>query len=349
MNFKALPFDDVIFQQERFFKLRRILALSILAFLLIVIGIPILMVRHNIVLGSVKDARSLEASVAIDIFINPEGMIQTMPLEEYIKGVVAAEMPASFHLEALKAQAVVARTYAVRRMRVFGGNGSQEHPGADISADPAQGQAWISKKQCREKWGILGYLRFWPKIETAVEDTKGLIIVQGNHIIDPVYHSTCGGHTENSEDVWSGKEPYLRAKECPYDGHSPYFGTIQEIPFSEIASRLGIDSMALAAAAQGKDVLVKVLGVGEGGHVRLVKIGEKEMTGNEFRLALGLKSSRFTCQATSGKLRFVTDGYGHGVGLCQYGADGMASRGYGFRGIIEYYFTGVRILPMYRE
>lgn len=327
----------------------RTLIWGFVIFVLVVLGIPLLMVYSNVSLRPEEKAGRTVPDVAIDVFVEGEGGIRAMPLEEYLKGVVAAEMPASFHKEALKAQAVVARTYAVRRMRIFGGSGSREHPGADISTDPVLGQAWISKEQCRQRWGFLGYLRYWPKIEAAVRETEGLVVIYRNRLIDPVYHSTCGGHTENSEDVWSGQEPYLRGRPCPYDAHSPHYGTVQEVSFDEIAARLGLDALALKTAAGVQGTLIQILKRGRGGHASTVRVGDKEMTANEFRLALGLKSSKFTWRAGPNGVRFLTDGYGHGVGLCQYGADGMARRGYVFEDIVKYYYTGVQVVPMFRE
>lgn len=327
----------------------RVLFWGFIVFVLVVLGIPLLMVYSDISLRSDEMAGQATPDVAIDVFVESKGGVQAMPLEEYLKGVVAAEMPASFHEEALKAQAVVARTYAVRRMRIFGGPGSKEHPGADISTDPVLGQAWISKKECRQKWGLFGYLRYWPKIEAAVRETEGLVIVHRNRLIDPVYHSTCGGHTENSEDVWSGQEPYLRGKPCPYDIDSPHYGTVRDISYEEMAARLGLDALALKTVRGNRDAFIQILKTGRGGHASVVRVGDKEMSANEFRLALGLRSSKFTWRLLPDGVRFVTDGYGHGVGLCQYGADGMARRGYKFEEIIKYYYTGVQVVPMFRE
>ncbi len=316
------------------------IATFVLALFLITVVLPSLIVRGC----DLTDGRRLpprEEAVTIRVFLHENGEVVTMGLEEYIKGVVAAEMPASFHEEALKAQAVVARTYAVGRMRVFGGRGCSRHPEADVCTDHTHCQAWMSAEAQKAKWGIINYYRWADKVSSAVEATWGLIILYQHEIIDPVYHSTCGGHTEDSELVWQAALPYLRGVPCPYDTHSPHMKSTVSLPLSEVLQRMN--------AVSGRTPAVEVLSRSATGRVLSARVGTATYKGTEVRAALGLKSTRFEVTQSADVLTFNATGYGHGVGLCQYGADGMARTGKSFRDIITYYYQGVRVVPLFGE
>lgn len=191
-----------------------------------------------------------------------------MDLEEYLKGVVAAEMPAAFHPEALKAQAVAARTVTVRRLLRYGGKGSKYDPSADFSDDPVEGQAWLSQRDLRRRWGWRAYSANWAKVSRAVEETKGLILTYQGRPIDAVYHSTSGPRTEAAQDVWGRAVPYLQSVACPYDRHSPrYRQTVRFTP-GELARRLGVrlpgqgvaGTLPVATGGQGVQVLERSSG-----------------------------------------------------------------------------------------
>jgi stage II sporulation protein D len=275
------------------------------------------------------------------------GQVERLPLEEYVKGVVAAEMPAAFGIEALKAQAILARTYIVTRMRAFGGPGDPEHSTADISDDPARGQAWLDEAALKSRWGVLQYSTYWRKIEQAVDGTRGLIAVYNGDPIQAAYHSTCGGNTEAAANVWQADVPYLQSVVCQWDSHSPRLNQQVTLTWAQVESKLGSQAGGLAvAASSGKGGIIKVVSKTAAGRVASVKVGDLTTTGVSLRYSLGLPSAAFTVTETAKGVTFNTRGYGHGVGMCQYGADGMATAGHKYDQIIAHYLPGVTLRPL---
>ncbi|NPV69720.1 MAG: stage II sporulation protein D [Firmicutes bacterium] len=289
----------------------------------------------------------LVSPVSVRVFVHTSGRVQEMPLEDYVAGVVAAEMPASFGVEALKAQAVAARTYVVKRMRAFGGPGSGEHPGADICTDPGHGQAWISEEQMRQVWGPFNFGRYHRKVQDAVASTSGLVLTYRGAPIDPVYHSTCGGVTEEASEVWKDGAPYLKSVRCDYCRRSPYFAHAVEMQFEEIGTRLG--DRAVPVFLKSGKARAEVVATTVTGRVKALRIGETVLKGQDIRSTLGLPSTRFTVQPGKGSLRFALQGKGHGVGMCQYGADGLAREGKTFSQILAHYYSGVEVRRMFVE
>lgn len=288
-------------------------------------------------------------TVTIKVYDGATGEVTEMELEKYIEGVVAGEMPALFHAEALKAQAIAARTYAVRKMRRFGGPGDDRNLAADISNDPARDQAWLSEAAMKERWGLLGYYRYRSKITAAVQATAGLILTYRGEPITPAYHSTCGGRTENSEDVWTYEVPYLRSVRCDYDTHSQYYRTTVSLPLAAVAEKIGAGRLPAAPAADDIGKLLVVLERSSTGRIKQVQAGDKIHRGLEFRMLLGLPSSHLTWQVKGDAVEFSVQGYGHGVGMCQYGADGMAKAGKKAEAILTHYFTGAEVAGMFEE
>jgi len=257
-----------------------------------------------------------------------------MPLGEYLTGVVAAEMPAQFHVEALKAQAIVARTYTVAKIRASGGGGCDRHPEADICTDSTHCQAWTLKDEAVAKWPFFRQRSYWRKILRAVSETQGQVVTFQGKLIDAVYHSTCGGCTENSEEVWTNEIPYLRSVSCGYCSSSPRFTETVQISAAQVAEKLGVPL---------EDLKIQVQERTESGRIIKVGTGREIIRGLEFRNRLELKSSKVSWLQEEANYTFTTVGYGHGVGLCQYGADGMARQGYNALEIINKYYTGIQV------
>jgi stage II sporulation protein D len=317
--------------------------LVVLVFVLVIV-LPTVVVRGC---SMAPDRTIDEAGLTVHLWRSDLGCVQELPLEEYVKGVVAAEMPAAFPLEALKAQAVVARTYVIRRLRILGGAGCPEHPQADISDQPSEGQAWLSKEALRERWGgMIAFYRYWGKISEAVEKTAGLYCTYDGLPVDPVYHSTSGGYTESAAAVWGRDVPYLQAVASPHEQDSPRLFESVEFAWEELRRRLGIPADDGDPTAP---LELQVLSRSETGRVLELRVGEAEFTGTEFRRLLGLNSTLFSWEAIPGGLRISTTGYGHGVGMSQYGARGMALQGYDFRAIIAHYYQGVAIEPLFKD
>ncbi|NLP18993.1 MAG: stage II sporulation protein D [Firmicutes bacterium] len=323
--------------------------LSTFTFLIFtIIILPSLIVRGLDMSAPAQSPLEEEAvGTIIKVFQVETGELVEMHLEDYIVGVVAAEMPAEFAEEALKAQAVAARTFVMRRLKVYGGQGCEAHPGADICTDPSHCQGWLSAEEQQQKWGLVNYPRLRDKLAGAVDLTAGLVITHGGELIDAPYHSTCGGHTEDAVQVWGQEIPYLVGVPCPYDFASPRYQEEVSYPLTEVAARLGTPVALPAAGGIGSGLDMAILEKSGTGRIIELEAGGKQFTGLEARERLGLKSTNFQWRLEGENLVFKTIGYGHGVGLCQYGANGMAQEGHTFREILQYYYTGVDIENLY--
>lgn len=320
---------------------------GLIAFMVIVVPGVIAMGGNWLFGRSEVSAVKLESAM-LNVYLHEEDKTVAMPLEEYIKGVVAAEMPAGFEIEALKAQAVAARTYAVKHMRSFGGSGVEGKEGADVSTDFNVSQAWVDEKALKERWGGK-YSLYAAKIAKAVDETNGQIAVYEDQPINAVFHSTSGEKTASAKEVWGGDFPYLQSVDCKWDKASPRYKEDKEVSLASLGKLLGEDAGAVAALQGGNQDIAKVISRTESGRVKEARIGEKTFSGEEARDLLGLRSENFSIEMQPGKVIFRTIGYGHGVGMCQYGANGMAKEGKKYQDILKYYYTGVDLKNIYHS
>jgi len=312
--------------------------------MVVVIVIPMLIVGGINKMDTVTDksGKSLKGeAMFIRVYMHEQGKIVEMNLEDYVVGVVAAEMPAEFELEALKSQAVAARTYAVKSMLVFGGSGVVDQPGADVSTDYRQSQAFVSEEKLKERWGT-SYERYWGKISRAVAETRGQVITYNGEFINAVFHSTSGERTASAKEVWGFDYPYLISVPCSWDQKSPRYNDRKEFALAEIEQLLGTETQVVAAVQNGSGV-TQVIETTDSGRIGQIRIGGKVLSGLTIREKLDLRSTNFKIEIQGPKMIFNTIGYGHGVGLCQYGANGMAKEGRDYRQIITNYYTGVAI------
>jgi len=312
-----------------------------LIFIVLLLGWPYLS-------GVLSPVQIKEQKTTVRLYSHSTGEIIRLPLDDYVAGVVAAEMPAEFPPEALKAQAVAARTYILKRIKA-GGLVNNYHPGADICDDHRDGQAWISRQEMKKCWGTLGYYRYYYKIRRAVDDTQGQVIVYQGQLIDPVYHSSCGGRgTESAGDVWHFDEPYLQGVSCPYCSDSEPVRVIS-LPVSQVNRllKINLDAVPVSGTAGGKarspSSEMKVVEYTAAGRPRVVRLGDKNILATVARDLLGLRSTDFSMKLKNGEVIVRTRGYGHGVGMCQYGAKGLAEHGYTYGQILKHYYTGVEI------
>lgn len=262
--------------------------------------------------------------------------VTEMSFSDYLQGVLRAEMPASFQEDALRAQAVAARTYTYYKMSSGGNHGDT----ADICTDHTCCQAFLGKDRAAENWGKNAE-RYEAKIENAVSATDGQVMLYGGAPILAVFHSSSAGETWNSGEVWAQDLPYLQSVSSPEgEGVPNYYSTVEltEAEFREkfLAARPEAD---LSGPASGwiRDPVM------DGVHVESVTIGGVSVSGPSVRSIFGLRSASFTAEAGDGKITFYVTGYGHGVGLSQYGANAMAEAGSTWREILEHYYTGVTI------
>lgn len=270
------------------------------------------------------------------------GKLRDLPLEEYLIGVVAAEMPASFHEQALRAQAVAARTRAVAGLRRLDGRGCALYAGADICSDSAHCQAWADDAALRARWGG-DYAKHLRKISGAVRDTRGQVMTYGGKPIEVLYHAVSGGATEDVEHVFAQALPYLRGVDSPGEENATRYRNVQRFSLAEAAAALNAAFPEAGVTAAGLPGALAVLERFDSGRVAQVRVGGAVVTGVNFRRALGLYSANFTLAFEGNEL--VTDqrGYGHGVGMSQTGADAMARAGSGYADILRHYYSGVLI------
>lgn len=277
-----------------------------------------------------------EGHILVPVYLTAEERIETVPLERYVRGVLAAEMPIDFELEALKAQAIAARTYIWRRIHE-----------QDFSNVPVEGawitdgifhQVYFSESKLEELWPPTDYDKNMTKIDQAIFETEGQIITYNNEPINATFFSTSNGYTENSEDYWDITLPYLRSVPSPWDVElSPRYEETITIPAQTVVKELG-----LSESMNGRPH-VSVLERTEGQRIKTIVIGNQTFTGREVREKLGLNSSQFILKWIGEEVEITTYGYGHGVGMSQWGANGMAMSGRTAEEIILHYYQGVQI------
>ena len=264
------------------------------------------------------------------------GKTAELTMRDYLIGVVAAEMPVKFQPEALKAQAVAARTYAMRSM-LAGTKHAAE--GADVCSDPACCQAWLSGDELKKNWGG-DYEADIKKITDAVVSTDGQYLISGGEPILAAFHSSSGGYTDSSAEVWGAEEPYLVSVSSPEsDKNVPNFVTTMT------AGRLDFRDTLLSAHPEADFTGKPETWIGDAdrdgsGRVRTVKLGGVAVTGEELRSLFGLRSTNFTLSYGDGAFTFTVTGSGHGVGMSQYGAQTMALAGSGYADILTHYYPG---------
>ncbi|MFC4077382.1 stage II sporulation protein D [Salinithrix halophila] len=282
----------------------------------------------------------------VDVYLTREKRLVSLPMEQYIRGVVAAEMPADFHMEALKAQAFVARTYMADRMRREDYSDMKKLGGTAEEAqvtDTVQHQVYLTDKELKKNWGSR-YSVYSDRIDAAVKETEGQVIQYRGEPIYAAFFSTSNGYTENSEDYFDEKVPYLRSVVSPWDKVSPKYKAKKTVSVSELASQLQkATGKQVAVPASSGGGLLKVVDRTEGKRISKVRIGDQLFTGRQVREALGLSSTDFTWEIDGKDITLITRGYGHGVGMSQWGAHLMAEKGKSAQEIIDYYYKGVEI------
>lgn len=279
----------------------------------------------------------------ITIYRSDSGKTETIEFEEYIKGVVACEMPSSFHIEALKAQSVAARTYSTAKaMNADTVGNPSEHPQAPL-CDTTHCQVYKSEKELKAIKGSRWMKEDFAKISNAVASTDGqLLYYQGKLVQQALFHSSSGGATENSEDVFAAAVPYLVSVESPYEEEATHQNEKTALSINEFSNVLTNVFPSVTFGTITADS-IKILERSTGDRVEKIQVGSATLTGRQIREALGLASAKFTVTANGDTVTFVTNGSGHGVGMSQYGADGMAKNGYNYKKILSHYYSGTEI------
>ena len=285
-----------------------------------------------------------DASHRVTVLI--EGAVQEMDLDRYLVGVLAAEMPASFPVEALKAQAVAARTYALYKESLYGKNGEdapESHQGAVLCADSGHCKAYCDVRQRGEDlWGA-NQTFYTNKITAAVHDTDGLIMVHEGKPIAAVFHAASAEKTEAAVDVWGSEVPYLVSVSSPGGEASNAYHATVELMQSDFAAAFQA-AHPQADFSGAADTWFSQIRRSEAGGVISLSVGGVVVEGREIRSLAGLNSTNFTISVQESVLVFTTVGYGHGVGMSQYGARALALEGKTFDEILKHYYTGVALL-----
>ena len=267
------------------------------------------------------------------------GTVEEMPMDEYLLGVLRAEMPASFELEALKAQAVAARTYTLYKMAQ---GGIERHPDADACDDITCCKAYRTAEDAAADWGAEA-LYYEEKLARAVAETDGEAIVYDGQPVLAVFFSSAAGHTQGAGEVWQSDLPYLKSVDSPEDASlvPNYYSTVR---FTAQEFR-DLFCAAYPAAKLGGDTGSYLTDIrrNDAGFVSTLCVGGVTVKGNDLRTVLGLRSPSFTVEADGSALIFHVTGYGHGVGMSQYGANALAKEGYRAEEIVQHYFSGTSV------
>ncbi len=263
------------------------------------------------------------SSVSEITIYRSNGNVINLNMTDYLIGVVSSEMPASFNLEALKAQSVLARTYALKAKQT----------GKKLT-DTVSTQSYIDIDQMKNKWGN-SFNTYYNKIKNAVENTNEEYLSYNGNYIEALYHSTNNGKTESSLDVFGNYYPYLISVSSEYDKNaSSYLRTIN-MPLDTISNKLGLNL--------NNDSVISILSYTDGGNIKEININGNNFSGKKVRELLGLRSADFDISISDNNANITTRGYGHGVGMSQYGANGMANAGYSYKDILSHYYPGTTL------
>lgn len=274
----------------------------------------------------------------IKVYLTKENKIIEIPIEDYVKSVVSGEMPASFNEEALKAQAIAARTFVTSRKLKACPNAN-----GGYVCDSTHCQVYIDKDERLKLWGENG-IEYWDKISKAVDDTKGMVLSYDNELVlYPQFFSTSSGYTENAVDVFSNDIPYLVSIESKGEEIAPKYKTEISFDINEFVEKINSLYKDANLNATNLNENIEILSRSEAGGVKEIKFGSEIVKGSEFRLSFGLSSTNFEYVINENNIVFECKGYGHGVGMSQWGANVMGKNGSKYEEILKHYYTGVEI------
>lgn len=309
---------------------------AIVIFIISAFLLPLCVYCINAALNKEQTKEKSASKETISVYFHKEDAVKELPLDEYLKGVVCAEVPASFEKEAIKAQAVAARSYALYRAESV----QQAHPEAAVCTDFNHCKAYKTLEEAKSGWGGNADL-YENKISVCVEETKDEVIKYNGEVALAVFHSQSGGgKTESSGDVWGGNLPYLVSVESIGDEKAPNFYSSKEISFEEFKSIIENENKNAKVNSFGD---ISSVAFSDGGRVKSIIIGGQTFSGTKIRSLFSLRSTSFTIKENNGNILFEVTGYGHGVGMSQYGANEMAKRGYNYKEILEHYYSGTQI------
>ncbi|HEX3026135.1 MAG TPA: stage II sporulation protein D [Clostridia bacterium] len=320
-------------------------AIFIMLMLLVpMISIPInANMQQKTVNYSYKKESSTEIAQTFRLLVTSTGKVENISAFDYICGVVAAEMPASFHLEALKAQAVASFTYACykRESNLENPAANSVIKGADLTDDSSKFEAYISKTEAQSRWGS-NFSQKWGEIEKAVSGVRNKVMVYNGRPIAAVFFSLSSGKTESSKDVWGSDLPYLSEVDSHWDQQVEGFETRVTLSEKEFQSKIKAAYSHTVFPKDPSRWIGTVKRSGAGGVISAVICGNS-VKGGTIRQIFGLRSPNFSVSYKNSVFTFVVKGNGHGVGMSQHGADYLASRGENYQQILTYYYKGIQL------
>lgn len=281
----------------------------------------------------------LPGSFDIKVYDKSAKKTFSMDIEEYIVGVVSAEMPASFEFEALKAQAIAARTYTARKLKAFGGSGCSH--GADVCTDSGDCQAYSSQAERTKSWGENAQ-KYEQKIRQAVSETAGTLVIWQNEPIEAFFHSTSGGMTEDSQNAFSEPLPYLKSVVSD-EPDAPRYQNCVKMSCSKFAKKVNSAYPKAKLKASTLKKNVRIVSRFASGRAEQIALGKIKISAKQFRALLGLDSTNITFEFSGDDILIHTKGFGHGVGLSQTGANDLAKSGWSCEKILTYYYTGTSL------
>lgn len=289
--------------------------------------------------NSENDTKQKSAADTFIILDTASGKTVEVGDRDFCMGALAYEMPPSFEKEALKAQTVALYTHFCRIREKQRQEPEKDLKGADFSADLKKGEIYLTDDVLKEKWANL-YDESMEKIKAAVDEVFGEVLTSGGELIDACYHAISSGTTENAEDIFGFKCDYLKAVASPWDTAAPDYMTSADFTTAEFKEKLLSFDISFSGKAEN---YIKNIAATPSGSVKTLKICGKELTGSQVRQTFGLRSAAFTVKYADRKFTFTVKGYGHGVGLSQYGAQGMAQQGSDYKEILQHYYRGVQL------
>ena len=280
----------------------------------------------------------IDSSSNIKVYLTKEKKIVEVPIEDYVKSVVSSEMLASFDNEALKAQAIAARTFVASRKIKACPNAN----GGDV-CDSTHCQVYVNKDEKIKLWGDKGN-EYWDKISKAVDATAGKVLSFNDELVlYPQFFSTSSGNTENSVDVFSNAIPYLVSVKSEGENIAPKYETEFTFSIDEFINKINSVYVDAGLTTSSLNENIEILTRSEAGGVKEIKFGGQTVKGTEFRISFGLSSTNFEYSIDGNNIVFKCKGYGHGVGMSQWGANVMGKNGAKYDEILKHYYTGVDI------
>lgn len=293
--------------------------------------------------GNIIFNTKLEKQPIIKVYISSQKKIKEINLENYVRGVVAAEMPAAFDSEAIKAQAVAARTYALSHIENFGGSKCNEAKGADV-CDTVHCQVYMSKEDRIKLWPKSEGENYWNKITKAINETAGQVIMyKGEMIKAPYYFSTSSGKTENCIDVFSVDLPYLKSVDSSGEEASPKFTSSVKLTNSELIKKINSSYPKAGLSSKNIKSQLYIKSRTDAGSVKEIKVSSMTISGSAFRNVIGLNSNNFDIKYSLTGVEIICKGNGHDVGMSQWGAYSMAKSGKNYKEILTHYYTNTTI------